>query len=233
MPRSSADIVELALAKIGVFSTYDTGADASQFARALDFFDTLLSEKVGTEILWWFVPTTQVIPLTLGVGAYGLNALTATDLQYIHRVFISDESGDDTYRPLELIRKPAFDLGRDQIAEVGRVERCYVERNETPNLYLLRAPAIAGMSLRIEGQTYSPNVKNDHGETPHGFPEAWERYLYHILARDIGSGPVTTLPKSELDDIDKQATIAKRLLDARNTRENVDKSKARATKPYL
>lgn len=232
MARSSADIVELALAKIGVFSTYDSGADANQFARALEFFDVLLSEKVGTELLWWFVPTTQIIPLTLGQSTYNLNSLTTTDLQYIHRVFVTDES-DGKYRELELIRKPRFDLEYNNLSENGRVELCYVERDESPNLYLLRAPGQAGMSLRVEGQGYSSNVTASGGEVPHGFPEAWERYLYLITARDIGSGPVTSLPKSELDDIDKQAAIAKRLLDARNTRENVDKSKARCTKPYL
>lgn len=229
MTRSAADIVEFALRKIGVFSTYDTGADASQYAVALDAFDMLMAEIVGTELLWWFVPASQTIPLTIDEDEYSLNSYTENDLQFIHSVWITESTGTKE-RPLVLLRKEQYDLYKTELTGSGRIDYCYVERNDTPKLKVLKAPQQAGMSLRVEGQRYSDNMISDNGEVAHDFPKAWERYLYHLLALDIGSGLITTLPENELTRIEKAATLAKRRLDARNKLENI--KKPRATKAY-
>lgn len=229
MAYSAADIVEFALRKIGVFSTYDTGADASQFAVALEAFDMLISEIVGTELLWWFVPESQTVPLSEGVGTYTLNSYTENDLQFIQRVFIT-ESSTTKERELDLVRKDEYDKWAGELTGNGHVELCFIERKDNPSLKILRKPQLAGMTLRVEGQRYSDVMTTDGGSVSTDFPKAWSRYLYHLLALDLGSGIITTLPANELTSIEKAAAISKRKLDARNKLEHV--RKPRYTKAY-
>lgn len=228
MVRSAADIAELSLRKVGAFSTYDTGADAAQFAVAIDALDMMISEKVGTELLWWFQPASQNVPLTAGVSSYSLNSFTETDLQFIQQVFIVDENGRE--RELELLRKQDYEKKKTEYLGNGLVECCYIERKDSPQIKILRAPSTSGFSLRVEGQSYSTDLLRNKGQVPHGFPKAWERYLYHCLSLDLGTGLIVNLPESKLTRIENTIARIERKLNARNVRENI--KKARYTQPY-
>lgn len=227
MPRlfTSAEIAEKALRQIGSLSVYDTAADASSFEETLDRLDLLVAEVTGTYHLWWFVPATQQISLVAGQKAYSLDSLLDDSLQFIEHVFLLRNTKQDE---LTQIRRSTYDQYTQEEMGGSTPEWVYIERNDNPNLYLLPEP-LAGDELLITGQKYSDNLTVDGGQVPHGFPAAWQRALILQLAADIGSGPVTKLPKTELDDLKRDAGTAFRRLDAFNNRENV--RRARRTRP--
>lgn len=229
MVSSAADIVELALEKVGATSTADDAADESQFNRALKHFNIMLKELVGTKLLWWFVPASQLIELTVGEDEYDLNAALDTDLQFVQQVFIRQSTGVE--QKVEMIRKHRYELDKTTMLNNGDVELCYIERNDSPKIKLLRAPATEGMFLRVEGQKYPANMLLSGGDVPHGFPGAWERNLMLRNAYDIGSGPVIRLPESELTRLERDILISTSVLDSFNKIEQVEKP--RFTRPFL
>lgn len=227
MPKlfTAAEICDLALRRIGSYSVYDTGADASSHEVALEHLDLLVSETTGTYKLWWFTPATQEMALVAGQRDYPLVSLLDTKIQFIEHVFLL-RNGRQT--ELTQIRRSTFDQYTEEELTGGCPEWVYIERNDNPTLSLLPDP-IAGDSLLITGQTYSADLTTDNGEVPHGFPAAWQRAIVLQLAADLGSGPITKLPEQELDRLEKKAGTAFRRLDVYNNRENV--RRARVTRP--
>lgn len=222
---TSAQICEHALRQIGVFSVYDTGADASSFAVTLERLDLLIAEWTGSYNFWWFVPARQKIALVAGESEYTLAALLDDPLEFIEHLFLLR---DGKQTPIKQIRRATYDEMSDDPPLGTTPEWAYVERKDDPTLYLLPAP-LAGDELLITGQMYSDDVTQDNGEIPHGFPAAWQRCMILKLAADIGAGPVKKIPRDELEDLKKDSATAMRRLDVFNNRENV--RRARHTRP--
>lgn len=73
------------------------------------------------------------------------------------------------------------------------------------------------MSVRLVFMTYAPSMlgattPQTDGDTAHGFPRGWQRWIAHATAADIGNGPVVRLPLERLKDIRAVADLAKKEL---------------------
>ena len=193
-------ICEGALRKIGAYSPYDGGADQSEMAVAINRLDIVLAEMAGEDRYWWLVPTTQSFDTEEGVGSYDLNALLDTDLLTIERLY-ARRNGMDT--ELTLLSRRQYEDVADKTAE-GRVCSAYIDRLAVPTIHLIKVPSEI-IQIRVVGQADAPNVSAEKGETRHGFPKSWQRYLEYRLAIDLGEGPIRRIPDGELEDMNRTA----------------------------
>lgn len=225
MVLAASDIAGEALRQVGMYSPYDTGPSPDTFPIALRRLEMILAELIGTEKLWFFVPASVEINLEANKSSYILNAYLNDPFQFIQNVEFQDEN--EKIRGLDLIRRAEFEDRRDET--FNRPELVYVERNDSPTLYIYGAPIVSGTKLILQGQKYHNEVDVQDGQAAHGLPAAWELALVYELAADIGSGPVTTLPAQERREL---RGIAKGKFDKlieRNNRENV--RRPRYTRP--
>lgn len=224
--RTAADIVTHALRDIGHLSTYDESADPLAFEVALERFDMLLSEMVGTNRLWWFVPVRESFNLTNGTADYKLNAMVPTLYEFIDDIYLV-RNGQETR--LDLIRQEKYDELKNDGTASSTVCAAYVERDDDPYIRLIGTPSEDGLQLLIRGRTYSEDVTNDNGAVADGFPKAWERCLVKNLAADLGDGPITTLPDNEIRRKSGAGKSAEARLKIYHNKENV--RKIRYTQP--
>lgn len=225
--RTAADIAELSLRQIGVYSPYDSGSDPAEFAVALEYLDLMLAQWVGERKYWWFVPANQTINLLADTPSYDVAALvTDNRLQFVTNAHII-EVGKTQRQKLTLIRRSQFESEYDP-ETTGTPDRIYIERNDSPQAYLLPTPNTA-YTLELSGSKYSRNVMDDSGVVPHDFPAAWELAMQMNLAALIGSGPVISLPIAERNDLRGQALTFMANLNSFNNAENV--RNARVTRP--
>lgn len=221
MILSSAGVAEEALRTIGVLSPYDTAAYPEEFRIALGRLSLLVDHLIGDEYLQFFYPSAQTIELPIDSGAgYDLNALLATDLEYITQVFLIDASGKG--RELTLLRPEVY--AEEEVPnpdQTGKPWAVSINRSNTPIMNIYPHITQEGYSARISGFRYSPNLAKDQGATAHGFPASWQFGLVYLLAADIGSGPVVTLPPAERDRLEEKGQRLLRRLAANNARDNV------------
>jgi len=227
--RTAADIVTHALRDIGNLSTYDDAADPLAFEIALERFDMLLAEMVGTNRLWWFVPVRESFNLTKDVADYKLNAMVTTKYEFIDDVFLLRNGEEER---ITLIRQERYDELKNDGTAQNTVCAAYVERDDDPYIRLIGAPQEDGLKLVLRGRTYSEDVTNDNGAVEEGFPKAWERCLVKILAADLGDGPITTLPDNEIKRKSAAGRTAERRLRVYHNKENVRKMRHTATRRF-
>lgn len=200
MVMTAAAIVEKGLRKIGNTSPFDVSPEPEEFDEGLEQLDMLMAHLVATEILWFFVPVTQSFTLTVGTQSYALNDYLTTNLQVVREAWIQDSNGNRN--PLELIRRSQFDTENDTTDTGTRPDRLYITRTADPTAYVL-PPSFTetGLKIFLRGQSYSNDLTLENGITEHGLEKAWELMLVYKLAYELGSGPITTLPKQERDEI--------------------------------
>lgn len=223
---TAADVAEAALRFAGVLTPYDIAANSEEFTVALQHFNLILAEKVGTKKYWWYVPSQQVIPLTVDDSDIDLDAALSSGepLAFVKDAFIRDSAGRTT--PVELIRRWEFDRDYDPLNCTGIPSRVYVERQDAPTLYLMSTPTDSDHSLVLNGIKYPEDVTADNGNTDVPFPLAWQRYMALETAIDIGCGPVVALPTQRIDRLRSLSKEAGRRLNAFNNRENLNSNES-------
>jgi hypothetical protein len=229
MPRSAADIANIALQRIGEYSVYDEGADEGSFSRALEQLDLLIKELVGTRRFWWFAPATQEITLQAGISTYDLFTELNTDLQFINNVQVFANNREEK---LKLLRRSEFEEYRntEDLNNNDNLIGVYIERTDTnPQMTVFPAPLTDTVKLKVQGYKYSDDMTNENGLVPTGFPEAWERCLTFMLAIDCGLGAITSIPANELATFQNIVTRSEKMLETLAGRENV--RRPRFTKP--
>lgn len=229
MILSSAEIAEEGLRQIGKVSPYDTAAAPEDFAVALRRLSLLIDFVVGQEILQFFEPAAQEIPLAANKpDGYDLNALLNTEIQYIDQIYLIMPGGRG--KPLELLRPQVFDAEYvPNPTTTGIPESAVVTRSDRPILRVFPNLATDGYKARITGRKFSSNITTNKGNTTHGFPASWQLGIIYMLAADLGSGPITTLPVDERDRLRNEGEKMLRQLTAVNARAQV--SKPRFVKP--
>lgn len=208
-------LAEEALRQIGAFSKHDTAADPVEHEIALRRLDLLVAELAGTERLWWLVPRNHRVVLAAGQRTYDLNGLIDPNLQFLERVYLV-EGG--RRRELDLVRRSEIDA---VAPGTGRPALVHVDRGPKPVLTVHPTPAADGASLEIRGQSYSPDIAEGAGQVPHGFPDAWQRFLVLALAADLGAGPVRLIPVTEVERLERRAELARGRLLSFNNREQL------------
>lgn len=229
MPRfaTSKEIATKALKHIGAFGVNDLQPDAVQLARALEAFDALVQEYVGTNEAWWLRPGEVGLSLTAAQASYDL--MTALGASYPvdwieHPVgaVLVDPNGNRT--PLTIVRRDAY-YGLPRLDTAGIPECVYLDRL-VPHLTLYTHPviAVADYTIRLSFQTYAPNSVDERiGAERHGLPPAWERWGSLATAYDISGGSVMNIPIVERQMLKADLREARAALDARNNRERARK----------
>lgn len=219
----ASDIAAGALKIVGSFATYDIDPDPAELNTALGCLADLLEERVGTKALWYFVPTSEVITLVADQESYVLNTVTDENLQFVMQAELI-YNGEPT--PLELIRRSRFDQvkGDPEVSvtpQTGTPCYLYIEKKDNPKMYVWPVPTVSGYTVKLLGQKYSPDITQSRGQVDIQFPKAWKRYWKHLLAIDIGSGPIIDLPPGKMDRLERRTKEMEMRLEDFHNKENV------------
>lgn len=229
--QSSAYIAEQALRKIGVLSPYDTAALPEEFGIALDWLALLIDELVVTNQLQFFRPQAEQIILEANkTTGYDLDALLDTDLSFVTQVFLVHPTG--MKEPITQLRRDVFDLEEYQEGQTGLPCFCYIENTASPKLFLYPTITQEGFKLELSGFKYAEDITVNSGKTTHGFPKGWQLAMIHLLADELGSGPITTISISERKQIAATAAAKFRKLNARQNREQVPRPRVTRTRSF-
>lgn len=226
MAWTSAEMAEHGLRQIGAFSPYDLAPDPAYFDIALSRLDALVAYVVATEGLWFFEEVEQELTLTASTTSYDFNSLLDTDLQYISSVARTLNGEDRT--PVTMIRVNKYDELKADDPDSAIPDFVYIERKDSGLLYPWGVPTVSGYKFHIRGRTFTGNLEQDGGANQTGFTEAWNLCLMNLLAHDLGSGAITTLPKGDRDDFRNTGREMQRTLRTYNSRENVQKPRRTA-----
>lgn len=218
--QSSAYIAEQALRKIGTLSPYDTAALPEEFGIALNWLALLIDEMVATEQLQFFRPANQQIPLEVNKSTgYSLDSLLDTDLAFVTQVFLVLPNG--IKEPIEMLRRDVYDLYDYEEGKTGLPDYVYIENKNNPLMTLYPTITENGYSVELSGFKFAEDITVNEGKTEHGFPRGWQLGLIHLLAAELGSGPITTI---KLDERRQAIAIGEqklRRLQARQNKEQV------------
>jgi len=219
MAWTAAEVAENALRNIGVFSPYDLAPDPEHFSIAISRLDSLTAYIVATENLQWFEEIEQELTLTADQSSYALNALLATDLQYISAVY---RTLNDTNRTqTNLLRLTGLEIAKEEYPTSVTPDYAFINRDEDSTLYPWGIPDVAGYKFHIRGRRFSGNLRLDGGNIETEMNKAWDLCLTNLLAAELGSGPIVTLPKDRRDDFRGIGEDMKRKLVTYNAKENV------------
>lgn len=224
---SARELAERALRKIGAFSINDTAADPEELHETLFWMDMAIAEFVGAERCHWLIPVTVEIPLTTS-ASYDLSAAAGSNypsngIIFPTDAYLRDSSGNDV--EIDLWGRRRYESIDDKDA-TGEPAGVYIDRlTDDQNLFVHPVPASAGLyTLRLVCQTYAETVATQtgaakSGNVQHGWPVEWQRWLINQTAADTGSGPVRRLPKSDVDDIRRDAELSRNRLTTYSNRE--------------
>ncbi len=221
MLLSSAGVSEEALRTIGVLTPYDTAAQPEEFQVALRRLSLLIDHLVGSEYLQFFYPSAQTIELPVDTGeGYDLNALLETDLQYVSQVFLINSEGLGT--ELEMLRPEVYDDEEvPNPTRTGKPWAVSISRSNAPVMRIFPRITTAGYSVRLSGFKYPDDVTQAQGRTTHGFASSCQLGLVYLLAADLGTGAVTTIPLAERDRLRSDGEKYLKQLTASNARDQV------------
>jgi hypothetical protein len=219
MTWTAAEVAEEALRTIGVLSPYDEEPDPADFAIALRRLDSVVAFLASTEEIMISRVIEQELVLEPARKSYPLSSLLPVELQYIESIYFTKDGSNRM--PVELIRLKSYEELQSDNPSLDIPENAYVERRDGGLLYPYGVPSVAGYKFIIRGRKYTGDLEQNGGSTATGFAEAWNLCLVDLLAHNIGSGPITKLPRGELNDLLKEGERKKRLLMAYNNRENV------------
>lgn len=223
--QSSAYIAEQALRKIGTLSPYDTAALPEEFSIALDWLALLIDEMVATEQLQFFRPANQQIALEANKSTpYALDALLDTDLSFVTQVFLVFPSGRK--EPVEQLRRHVYDLYDYEESKTGRPCYVYIENKNNPTMSLYPTITEGGFSIELSGFKFSEDITVNEGKTDHGFPRGWQLGMIHLLAAELGSGPITTIKLDERRQAEVTGQRKLRKLQARQNKEQVHRPRS-------
>jgi hypothetical protein len=219
MVWSAAKVAEEALRTVGVYSTYDVEPDPEDFNVALGRLHALTAYIVATEQLHFFREVEQTIVLEANRESYPLSSFLTTNLQYIENIQYTYNDG--TRQPVKLVTLTKLEELKLEHNELNTPDYAYAEREDSGLLFPYGVPKVAGYKFLIRGRRFSSDLDTNGGSVPTEFAEAWSLCLVNLLAHNIGSGPVTTLPAGERKEIKIEGERMKRALIAYNQHANV------------
>lgn len=210
-----AKVAELALGKIGAFTTNMLAPDPDDLARTIKWMDMVVAELAGNTECFWLHPATTTSPLTANIGQYTLSTLLGTSypsdgILFPVAAYIRDSSGEDV--EVDLISRDKYE-SIDNKATTGKPEFVYIDRLvNTSQIYLHPIPNDATYSLRLVFQTYAPNLTSGSpagaGNVAARFSSEWNKWLVTATAAEIGDGPVRRLPTGEITGFRRDAGMS-------------------------
>lgn len=223
MLKSSSYIAEQALRQIGVLSPLDTAALPEEFDVALDRLALLIDELIETEQLQFFLPANQTFTLEANkTTSYNLNGILDVPLVFVTQVFLVFP-GTGRKTEIKQLRRNVFDLETYEPDRKGLPKFCYVENKFAPTIQFYPTIPQEGYQIELSGFRQSADITLEEGRTTHGFPAGWQRGLIYLLAADIGSGPVKTIPLNERRQFAATGEAKLRRLQARQNKEQVQR----------
>lgn len=231
MPRllTAQQIAEEALMEIGAFSPKDEGADPDELDRALSALDLICQQHSGVVRTPWLIGTELTVTLTSGQASYNLMTVLGSQyppdgIQFPIEAWLQPPTPVNR-QPLDIVRRADY-YAHSDLAQTGEPEMVYIDRKTPPTLFIWPVISLAGYSIKLSAQTFSPDfIKHKNGEAPHGLPAAWQRWAVLATACDIGRGKVRALPQAELADKRAEAARAYAALMAFNAKERFGKKR--------
>lgn len=214
----SREIAEMALQKVGAFTPNDEGANPSEVERALDWMEIEIGHLSGVHRLQWLIPTTVEFDLEDEIAEYVLaevlgSAYPSLGVAYPIRAYrgtvqdVDDEDEVVNFVEIPIVRRAQYEAFRDRNAS-GVTDWIYIDRlNDSKNLFVYPTQnAGVNVRLRLLLQTYprsvqGPGNEDAAGDTGHGFPVEWQKWLILQTSAAIGDGPVRRLDSKTLGDI--------------------------------
>lgn len=207
-----SEVAELALGKIGAFTTNMLAANPDDLARTVKWIDMVVANLAGNNECFWLHPATTVSLLTANVAQYNLGTLLGTNyptdgIQFPIAAYIQDSSGNDT--EIDIVSREKYESIDDKTS-TGVPEIVYIDRLvNASQAYFWPVPVDSTYSLRLVFQTFAPNLT---GGSPSGagnvaarFSAEWNMWLVTATAAEIGDGPVRRLPVSEIVEFRQSA----------------------------
>lgn len=245
---SSREIAEMALQKIGAYTTNDSGADPNELERALEWMETEIAHLSGVHRLHWLIPTTIQFDLEDDIAEYVLADVLASAAPsllvaypisaYVGTVTDPDDADEEvSFTEIPIVRRSQYE-DHDNKATAGVPEEIYIDRlndNKSLFVYPVQDPSV-NARLRLVFQTYPQSVKGQGaedtaGDVPHGFDRTWQKWLIYMTAAAIGDGPVRRLDANTLKGIQVIAGQALIELNGAQNREKITKE-LRRTRRY-
>ena len=228
---TQAEIVERALRKCGVYAINDSGAETAHVTECLYWLDMIVANFVGEHEAYWLVPATLSISLTADQQDYVIADELGTNdpddgILYVTEAWLEDSGGNRC--ALEIATRKKFEsVGYPD--QSGTPYMVYIDRTLTPTLktYPTLGTGATGYTIKLIVQTNSPDMKprsgSGLGNAAHGLRATWQLWMVYELAWNIGDGPVTKRPRTELNDWKGYADQRKRrLLSFENTEKDTE-----------
>ncbi len=208
------EIVERALRKINAYSINDSGADPEHVAEALHWLDMVVADLSGTNVLRWLVPSAIEIALEADEPSYSLvNDITGNapvnGVMFPIAAYLTNGTTDT---PVKIISRKEYNELSSKAAS-GTPDRVYIDRLNEQTVYPYPIPATDDWTLKIDVQSYAPDLTRGRGEAAHGFESAWQLWMVIATAAEIGDGPVLMLAGNRVNAMRTQANgLRERLL---------------------
>lgn len=217
-------ICEMALQKIGAFSINDTAARGRDQAVAIDWLDAVVRHVAGTRRAFWLVPATIPITLTAGSQSYalldamGANA-PAEGVQFPIEATVTDSTG--TEWPVDILDRTEYDAVAKKSDTASKPDVIFIDRLDPPTLYVHPVLATGGSAtLNLIVQRFNRQITD--ASQAHELRAAWDLFLIHKLASEIGAGPVRRLPDGEVEKMRDSADELLVELEAFENRQHAD-----------
>lgn len=199
---NAREICVLALRKIGAVAQQDSSTPSSGLVEiALQHLDLILSEKSGTTRLWFLSPQALTFSYTASAGSVDISSLLGANNKLdMVRAAYNDTTDDE----ITLLTRDQFNIIKNGGAlDFTAARTLYIgpDGDDTYTAYLRPIPTTA-ITIRVTGTKLAPSVAlatASNSTTAHGFETAWQRWMVHVLAADIGDGPLARLPEDRLD----------------------------------
>lgn len=206
---NSRQVSELALRRIGAFAISDSAADPNELSVSCGALDRLVSEKCAVMRCWPFVRINKrfLLPQTPSFDLYDQagSVIPLGTFQYFVSATVRTVADAANEQPLRPIILAEYEDIENKVT-TGTPEVIYVSRETPrPTIYLHPVPGNALHQLDLTFQAPSADMSATTGSIAHGLEASWQRWMEYQLSVDVGSGPVRSLPKSELDVWQAQA----------------------------
>ncbi len=207
-------ICELALRQIGALSINESAAPGQELDVAMTLLDQIVGHHTAVNRILHLVPTTIEIPLLVDKVDYEITNTADSDepnsgIQFPLQASFRDANGSDI--PVDIISRSEYEeiTTKDQS---GTPTVVYIDRLNKPTMRVHPVPggttpnAATGTSIQLVIQAFSKDLTAARGgRLAHEMRNTWQLWMIVELAYRIGSGPVRKIPKSELDDLRRDA----------------------------
>lgn len=227
------ELCGFALRMVGAWPTSETAPLAEHLREALFRLDLLMAENAGIREVFHLQPPTIEVTLTNGQQSYNLRALLLTQYPENGIMFPLDAAivlATGTVLPIEIVTREKWDR-LPNLVSYGVPVFAYMDRLTADSMIRLWPYPAAGdttvYKLRLNVQVGAPNLApagntGARAESTNitGLRAAWQRYMIHALACDLGNGAINKQPIQRLQLWMKERDQAKFDIEAFENREH-------------